>query len=159
MVEQLPRTGKAGVCRLSNYHGRPESYFARWTSFSGRPLAADVLAVISSHVERMKRYVDGMNRMSVSEQLTHFFEEIDMAIGSKEKKALQACNFSAHGLVYRNNINYTEQGMTSQVYECMLVRVILKLLNYAGDYIDYGTLGYPERNINCPIGNDMVENS
>ena len=91
-----------------------------------------------------------MNRMSVSEQLTHFFEGIDMA--------MQARNFSAHGLVYRNNINYTEQGMTSQVYECMLVRVILKLLNYAGDYIDYGTLGYPERNINCPIGNDMVEN-
>ena len=51
MVEQLPRTGKAGVCRLSNYHGRPEAYFARWTSFSGRPLAADVLVVISSHVE------------------------------------------------------------------------------------------------------------
>lgn len=51
MVEQLPRTGKAGVCGLSNYHGRPEAYFARWTSFSGRPLAADVLAVISSHVE------------------------------------------------------------------------------------------------------------
>lgn len=112
----------------------------------------------TEYVERMKRYVDGMNRMSVSEQLTHFFEGIDMAIGSKEKKALQARNFSAHGLVYRNNINYTEQGMTSQVYECMLVRVILKLLNYAGDYIDYGTLGYPERNINCPIGNDMVEN-
>ena len=51
MVEQLPRTGKAGVYRLSTYHGRPEAYFARWTSFSGRPLAADVLAVISSHVE------------------------------------------------------------------------------------------------------------
>ena len=51
MVEQLPRTGKAGICRLSNYHGRPEAYFARWISFSGRPLAADVLAVISSHVE------------------------------------------------------------------------------------------------------------
>nr|DAV34574.1 MAG TPA: hypothetical protein [Caudoviricetes sp.] len=51
MVEQLPWTGKAGVCRLSNYHGRPEAYFARWTSFSRRPLAADVLAVISSHCE------------------------------------------------------------------------------------------------------------
>ncbi len=51
MVEQLPRTGKAGVCRLSNYHGRPVAYFARWTSFSERPLAADVLAVASSHTE------------------------------------------------------------------------------------------------------------
>ena len=51
MVEQLPRTGKAGDYRLSNYHGRPEAYFARWTSNSGRRGAADVLANISSHVE------------------------------------------------------------------------------------------------------------
>ena len=37
-----------------------------------------------------KRSVEGMNRMSVSEQLTYFFEGIEMVIGKKEKKALQA---------------------------------------------------------------------
>lgn len=40
----------------------------------------------TEYVERMKRSVEGMNRMSVSEQLTHFFEGIDMPVGKKEKK-------------------------------------------------------------------------
>lgn len=112
----------------------------------------------TEYVERMKRTVEGMNRMSVSEQLTHFFEGIDMVIGRKEKKVLQARNFSAHGSFGGNNINYEEQFITSQVYECMLVRVILKLLKYEGKYIDYGTIGYPEKNINCPSGSEYSEN-
>ena len=49
--------------------------------------------------------------------------------------------------------------MISQVYECILVRVILKLLKYDGKYIDYGTLGYPEKNIDCPSGSGFVENA
>ncbi len=109
-------------------------------------------------VERMKRTVEGMNRMSVSEQLTHFFEGINMVIGNREKKALQARNFSAHGSFGKNDIDYQKQNMTSQVYECILVRVVLKLLKYDGNYIDYGTLGYPEKNINCPSGSESVEN-
>lgn len=112
----------------------------------------------TEYAERMKRTVEGMNRMSVSEQLTHFFEGIDMVIGKKEKKALQARNFSAHGSFGGNNIDYEEQFMISQVYECIMVRVILKLLKYEGNYIDYGILGYPEKNINCPSGNDIAEN-
>lgn len=106
----------------------------------------------TEYVERMKRYVERMNCMSVSEQLTHFFEGIDMIIGVKEKKALQARNFSAHGSFGGNNISYIEQFRTSQVYECIIVRVILKLLKYEGNYIDYGIIGYPEKDINCPSG-------
>lgn len=111
----------------------------------------------TEYVERMKRSVEGMNRMSVSEQLTHFFKGIDMAIGKKEKKALQARNFSAHGSYAGDNIDHEEQFMTSQIYECILVRVILKLLKYEGNYIDYGTIGYPEKNINCPSGSEVSE--
>lgn len=39
----------------------------------------------------------------------------------------------------------------------ILVRVILKLLKYEGNYIDYGTIGYPEKNINCPSGSEVGE--
>lgn len=106
----------------------------------------------TEYAERMKRTVERMNCMSVSEQLTYFFERIDMVIGKKEKKALQARNISAHGSFYGNNIDYEEQIMISQVYECIMVRVILKLLKYEGNYIDYGILGYPEKNINNPSG-------
>lgn len=109
----------------------------------------------TKYIERMKRSVEGMNRMSVSEQLTHFFKGIDMDIGSKEEKALRARNFSAHGFFSGNNIDYEEQFMISQVYGCILVRVILKLLKYDGNYIDYGTFGFPEKNIDCPSGSEL----
>jgi hypothetical protein len=112
----------------------------------------------TEYAERMKRTVEGMNRMSVSEQLTHFFEGIDLVIGKKEKEALRARNFSAHGSFGGNIVDYEEQFMTSQVYECILVRVVLKLLKYEGSYIDYGTLGYPEKDINNPSGSDSGEN-
>ena len=112
----------------------------------------------TGYAERMKRTVEGMNRMSVSEQLTHFFEGIDMVIGKKEKDALKARNFSAHGSFGGDNVDYNEQFMTSQVYECILVRAVLKLLKYEGNYIDYGTLGYPEKDINCPSGDESTEN-
>ena len=106
----------------------------------------------------MKRSIEGMNRMAVNEQLTHFFKGLNMTIGDAEKKALRARNFSAHGS-FGDNTDYQEQYMISQVYECILVRVILKLLKYDGKYIDYGTLGYPEKNIDCPIGSGFVENA
>ena len=83
-----------------------------------------------------------------------------MTIGKKEKDALRARNFSAHGSFGGDNVDYEEQFFTSQVYECILVRVILKLLKYEGTYIDYGTLGYPEKDINCPSGEKLTtENS
>lgn len=112
----------------------------------------------TEYMERIKRSVEGMNRMSVSEQLAHFFEAIDMIIGNTEKNALRARNFSAHGSLGRSDADYQEQYMMSQVYECIIVRVILKLLKYDGNYVDYGTLGFPEKHINHPSGSESVEN-
>lgn len=108
----------------------------------------------TEYAERMKKTVERMNSMSVSEQLTHFFEGINMVIGKSEKEALHARNFSAHGSFGGKNVDYEEQFMISQVYGCIMVRAILKLLKYDGNYIDYGTLGYPEKNINCPSGSE-----
>lgn len=115
----------------------------------------------TEYAERMKRSVESMNRMTVNEQLTYFFAGIDMTIGDIEKNALNARNFSAHGSFGGSNIDYQEQYMISQIYECIIVRAVLKLLKYDGNYIDYGTIGYPEKNINCPSGSenlDKVEN-
>ena len=51
----------------------------------------------TEYVNRMKRTIENMNRMSVNEKMTHFFSNIDMPIGNVEKKALRARNFPAHG--------------------------------------------------------------
>ncbi len=101
--------------------------------------------------ERMKNSLINMNRMSVSEQFTYFFNGIGLAIGEAEKEALRARNLSAHGS-HRGDENFHNQIILSRVYECIIVRVVLKLLGYEGAYVDYGTLGYPEKDINCPSG-------
>ena len=106
----------------------------------------------TEYVERMKRSIERMNGMSVNEQFEHFFEGIGMPLGDAEKRALKARNISAHG-AFRGNGSYQEHYMMSQVYTCIITRVVLKLLSYTGKYVDYGTIGHPEKDINCPCGN------
>lgn len=107
----------------------------------------------TEYSERMQRSIDSMNRMTINEQLTHFFIGIGMPIGDDETEAIRARNFSAHGSFRDRNADYHKQCIVSQVYECLLTRVILKLLKYDGKYVDYGTIGYPEKDIDCPCGN------
>lgn len=108
----------------------------------------------TEYVERMKRSILNINRMSVNEQVTNFFTEISLPIGEEEKKALRARNFSAHGSFREGD--YREQYLLSRVYECLISRVVLKLLGYKGFYVDYGTIGYPMKEIDCPIGCDVL---
>ncbi len=107
----------------------------------------------TGYVERMKRSVDSINIMSTSEKFQRFFEEIGLPIGGAEKKALKARNCPAHGS-YRNNNEKEVKEMQnmSKVYECLINRIVLKLLDYNGNYVDYGTIGYPEKDISCPCG-------
>lgn len=106
----------------------------------------------TEYATRMKNSITNLNRMSISEQLTHFFESIDMPIGRTEKEALHARNLSVHGAYKESNVDYQKLYMTSQVYESIIVRTVLKLLKYHGTYIDYGSIGYPAKDINCPSG-------
>lgn len=106
--------------------------------------------------ERIQYSLDGINRMSISEQLSNFFEKIGITIGNLEKKALQARNNVAHGSVRTADGKYAEQITMSRVYDCIIVRVILYLLGYEGKYVDYGTLGYPQKDIKTPSGEMIV---
>lgn len=106
--------------------------------------------------KRMQYSLEDINRMSISEQLSNFFEKIGITIGKMEKKALQARNIAAHGSIRTANGNYTELITLSRVYDCIIVRVILSLLGYEGKYVDYGTLGYPQKDIKVPSGEMVV---
>lgn len=111
----------------------------------------------TNFAKRMTRSIYNMNKMSINEQMHHFFEKIGMPLGEEEQKALQARNISVHGDYEKKNPNCDEIFKVSQIYECIINRVILKLLNYSGKYIDYGTIGYPEKDINCPSGQPKIE--
>lgn len=106
----------------------------------------------TEYTERMLRTVEGMNRMSINEKTKHFFEKIGIPVGKEEEKALHARNLSAHGSFRGMDNDYIEQFRMSKIYECIIVRTVLILLGYDGKYIDYGTLGLPEKDIREPSG-------
>lgn len=108
----------------------------------------------TKYAERMKQSILNINRMSVNEQFTNFFAGIGLPVGEEEKKALKARIFSAHGSFRDKEENWHEQFLLSRVYECLIDRVVLKLLGYKGKYVDYRIIGFPEKDINCPIGCD-----
>lgn len=106
----------------------------------------------SDYLDRMKRSFSGLNKMSVGEQLEHFFKKIELNIRKSEKEAIRARNIPAHGAFGVKEEDYELFIKHSQVYETLINRIILKLINYEGAYIDYGTLGFPEKELDCPIG-------
>ena len=87
---------------------------------------------------------------------SNFFDGIDLPIGDLENKAIGARNFAAHGSINESKTSILEQHKLAMAYETLISRVILKLIGYSGNYVDYGTLGYPERDINCPVGGDFI---
>ena len=105
----------------------------------------------TEYADRMQQSIESMNRMSINETKNHFFAAIGMPIGEREKNALNARNSSAHGS-FRGKADDSELFRNSKVYECIIVRTVLFLLGYTGKYVDYGMLGYPEKNILIPSG-------
>gem|GEM_PF-744923 len=109
----------------------------------------------SGFADRMQRSVESMNRMTINEQMYFFFEKLGLRLGKKEKKALQARSLAVHGS-FREKKDQDIYGL-SRVYECLTNRVVLALIGYKGKYIDIGTIGYPEKDINDPCGDNIME--
>jgi len=89
--------------------------------------------------------------MGVNEKFDFFFEEIELPIGDGERAAIKGRNAMAHGARYKSG---TERQLVSltRAYETLLHRVLLKLLAYDGEYVDYSVVGWPQRALKEPIG-------
>lgn len=75
--------------------------------------------------------------MGTNEKLEIFFSEIGLKVGKIEKEAIKARNKMAHA-----SLNYSKEEIKklmelSIVYRTLLIRTILKILDYKGRYIDY----------------------
>lgn len=91
------------------------------------------------------------NNMGENEKMDAFFDEIGLPIGEVEKSALYLRNRFAHGHICQEN---EVEGLVNacRAYQTLINRVILKLLEYDGHYIDYSTLDFPTRHINSALG-------
>ena len=102
--------------------------------------------------ESILRKIKGASQRGANEKLKMMFEIIDLPIGKIEKKALTARNKMAHSSLGETNIEEIKDTMRmTRAYETLFHRIFLKILNYKGNYIDYYSVGHPNRNINESI--------
>jgi hypothetical protein len=100
--------------------------------------------------DRILRKISGANAMSVNERFDTFFEEIELAVGEGEAAVIRSRNISAHGT--KSDRHPHDLVVLGSGYRTLLNRVILKLLGFNGQYIDYSTVGHPSRALDEPIG-------
>lgn len=100
--------------------------------------------------DRMTRKVDRANAMGVNERFEVFFEELGMPYGDGELDIIQARNIAAHGGV--SDRSKQEILFLGNGYRTLVNRVILTMIAYKGQYVDYSVMGHPSRRMDEPIG-------
>jgi hypothetical protein len=85
--------------------------------------------------------------LGMGEKNTLFLEALGITIAknSKENKALQARNVMAHSSIENDDESIKKYLMLTHAYTSLFHRILLKIMGFDGSYVDYSTLGYPER--------------
>lgn len=100
------------------------------------------------HKQIILNKINGSSQRGSNEKLLMMFEILNLPIGEVEKLAIRARNKMAHtsfGDITDEEV--IDAIRLTRAYESLFNRIILKILSYENDYIDYYTLGFPSRNI------------
>jgi hypothetical protein len=90
--------------------------------------------------------------MSLTDKLKFFFEEIELPLGIAEQEAIRCRHKMIHSSVDMGDAEIEKIVRLSFAYRCLVHRTILKILGYSGTYTDYSTIGLPEKQIDCVVG-------
>ncbi|MBS7787648.1 hypothetical protein KIH23_10095 [Flavobacterium sp. CYK-55] len=146
------------AAQILKLHPEKKQYYIEQSKFT--KLIKDELESISKKIDTIKledpthreiilNKIKGSSQRGANEKLFMMFEILELPVGEIEKEAIKARNKMAHtsfGDISDEEIIKTIH--LTHAYESLFNRIILKILSYDGDYIDYYTLGFPSRNIN-----------
>ena len=99
--------------------------------------------------DKVLNKISNAYQMSVTDRYYIFLDEIGLKYGTLETNSFKARNDFTHGgngKDYENTIKFTTTMFT------LFGRIILKLLDYDGEYIDKTLLGFSRKNIDDEIG-------
>jgi hypothetical protein len=102
------------------------------------------------YAERIERRMRGAFNMGANDRYEIFIEELELPLDEGERNAIRGRNSPAHG--GGSNQNLEADVRLSWAYRVLLNRVILHLLGYNGEYVDYSVIGHPSRPLASPIG-------
>lgn len=89
--------------------------------------------------DKIVDYLEKGFRRGVTAQFKFFFDEIDLYLDENEWKAIDARNDVAHGrfIIPRNSEESRRMIRHGFVYKTIIHKILLRLLGYSGQYIDY----------------------
>jgi len=109
------------------------------------------------HKDRIVAKINRANEFTLNDRCDIFFTEIGLKIGEFEKEVIRQRHRSIHGDL--GNTDYQKLLFLVNGAYALLNRIILKLIEYEGGYIDYSTYDYPIRNIEEPLGGIVINES
>ena len=95
--------------------------------------------------------MSGANFMTGGDKLKKFFDALGLRSGSVEIKILKERHSFAHG----GSLSGSEAKrfvVIARAYEALFNRCVLAAVGFKGKYIDYSTTGFPERDLQEPLG-------
>ncbi len=107
-------------------------------------------SVNQTHIKRIIPRFNRLNELGATQKLFTFFNEIALPISEYDKSVINCRHRFAHGARYSNSIEPLLEA--SRALATLLNRVILKLVGFSGEYIDYSTIGFPSRTLDEPMG-------
>jgi hypothetical protein len=105
--------------------------------------------------EKIMNKLKDCYKMSLTDQLRFFFEEIGLPLGKTEQEAIRCRHKMIHSSVNMGASEIQEIIRLSFAYRCLVHRTVLKVLDYSGTYVDYSMIGFPEKQINRFAGENV----
>jgi hypothetical protein len=102
--------------------------------------------------EKIMNKLKDCYKMSLTDQLKFFFEEIGLPLGKTEEDAIRCRHKMIHSSVNMGATEIQEIIRLSFAYRCLVHRTVLKILDYTGTYVDYSMIGFPEKQIDIVVG-------
>ncbi len=102
----------------------------------------------------LRTKLTGLNEKSSNMKYDEFFEALGLAVGDVERVALRERNMPAHGAKYSAE-KYPALLSRVRALETLFNRCVLKLAGGADTYIDYSTLGHPDRALAQALGGPL----
>lgn len=116
-------------------------------------LLHDTMVIIERKLESekygdkvMKRLHDAY-RMGVMDRFKIFFEEINLVVDENEWEAIKARHSPAHGRISSSPEEWKRVIQYTGTYETLIHKIMLKLLEYSGDYIGRSVTGWEDKQL------------
>lgn len=119
-------------------------------------LSSELIEETKEIREKIIKKIKDSAGKSATQKIETMFKIIELPIGSLERKALNARHKMAHSSMGDDEEEIKKIIHLSAAYETLIHRVLLKILNYTGDYIDYYSKNYPNRHIDEVISKGQI---